>query len=358
MHTYKNLYEKVYDFQNLYDAYLSARRGKRGYESVARYEENLERELIALQDELIYQSYRPGKYKAFYTNDGKTRLILVAPFRDRVLQHAIANVIAPIFEAGYYAHSYACIPGKGTLAGVTYLEKMLHAFGNQKAYCLQADIRHYYASIDHEILKKLMRRKIGDKKLLWLIDVIIDSTNDIAAIRPQGIPLGCYTSQIFANIYLTELDRFVKQELREKFYLRYMDDFVILSTGKDDLRKARLRIGNFLRDELLLELNRKTSVFPVSQGIDMLGYRIFPHRRILRKRLIKRMRRTLKKMRKGELRTRHNKSVIASWLGVVCRADTPRLKASFAHIAAEWFGVKSKLGVRTHHATQGNHAHR
>lgn len=343
MHTYKNLYEKVYDFQNLYDAYLSARRGRRSRDVVVRYELNLEEELITLQNELIYQTYRPGRYRAFYTHDGKTRLILAAPFRDRVLHHAIASVIEPIFEAGYYAHSYACRPGKGTLAGIRQLEKMLHSFGDKKVYCLQADIRHYFASIDHDILKKLLRKKIGDRQLLWLLDTIIDSTNNNETERQYGIPLGSYTSQIFANIYLTELDRFIKQDLHIKHYLRYMDDFIILSTDKRELHEARRRIGAFLEDKLLLELNRKTSIFPASAGIDTLGYRIFPKKRILRKRMIRKMRRALKIMRgNGNLRSQHNKSVIASWLGIVRLSDTPKLKGAFTRIAKAWFGVESK----------------
>lgn len=335
MHTEKNLYPKVYDFQNLYQAYQNAIKKKRWRVSAMRFGRHLEENLIELQNELIYETYQPGAYYSFYVEEPKRRFVMAAPFRDRVLHHAVCNVIGPIFEQGFFFHSYACLPGKGTLAGVEATEKMLREYGERKAYCLKCDVYHYFASIDHDVLKRLIRKRIGDRKLLRLLDVIIDSTEEDA-----GIPLGNLTSQLFANIYLTELDRFVKQDLRARHYVRYMDDFILLSEDKAELRRWQQDIEGFLDTRLNLRLNHKTAIFPVSRGIDFLGYRIWPHRRLLRKRMIKRMRRALKHFQHGKkVNWAHARGAVASWLGVVCNSDAKQIREAMECIAWRWFGI-------------------
>ena len=337
MHTEKNLYPKIYDFQNLYDAYRKAIRKKRWRRSSLVFGRHLEENLIELQNELIYEMYRPGAYYTFIIREPKQRVIMAAPFKDRVLHHAVCNVIGPIFESGFFFHSYACLPGKGTLAGVEATERMLRSFGDKKVYCLKCDIHHYFASIDHDVLKRLIRRRIADERTLRLLDVIIDSTDGNI-----GIPLGNLTSQLFANIYLTELDRFVKQDLRVRRYIRYMDDFVLLSTSKDELHRCRREIEAFLWEHLRLKLNTKTDVFPASRGIDFLGYRIWAHKRLLRKRLIKQMRHTLKHFQKGTTDWEHAKQVTASWLGIVERSDAKGIREPLEDIAGRWFGIKGR----------------
>ena len=212
---------------------------------------------------------------------------------------------------------------------------MLRNFGDKKVYCLKCDIHHYFASIDHDVLKRLIRRRIGDERTLRLLDVIIDSTDGNI-----GIPLGNLTSQLFANIYLTELDRFVKQDLRVRRYIRYMDDFVLLSTSKEELHRCRKEIEAFLWEHLRLRLNTKTDVFPASRGIDFLGYRIWAHKRLLRKRLIKQMRHTLKHFQKGTTDWEHAKQVTASWLGIVERSDAKGIREAMEDIARRWFRIE------------------
>lgn len=301
-----------------------------------RFGRNLEENLIELQNELIYETYQPGVYYTFCVEEPKHRVIMAAPFKDRVLHHAICNIIAPIFERGFFFHSYACRDGKGTLAGVEATERMLRSYGGKKAYCLKCDVYHYFASIDHHVLKHLIRKRIGDKRMLKLIDIIIDSTDESI-----GIPLGNLTSQLFANIYLTELDRFVKQELRARHYIRYMDDFILLSDDKAELRRWRKDIEGFLDEKLHLHLNHKTAIFPVSHGIDFLGYRIFPNKRLLRKRLIKRMRKTLKHFQHGkDVSWTHARGTVSSWLGIVCHSDAKSIREAMEDIARRWFGIE------------------
>ncbi len=282
MKSFNNLHEKIYSFENLHKAYLKARRNKRYKSEVLEFSNNLEENLITLQNELIYEVYEPSRYREFIIHEPKERLILALPFRDRVIHQAINNIIEPIFEKTFINDSYACRKTKGTLTGVKkmayYLNKNLA--NNKETFCLKMDVKKYFYSIDHSMLKNLLRRKIRCAKTLRLLDVIIDSTDD------PGIPVGNLTSQLFANIYLNHLDHFIKETLRAKHYVRYMDDMIILHKDKKQLWNWLGEIKNFLEDELKLGLNGKTSVFNIKRGIDFLGYRQFPQGRILRKRVM------------------------------------------------------------------------
>ncbi|MEJ5227171.1 reverse transcriptase/maturase family protein [Thermodesulfovibrio sp.] len=287
---------------------------------------NLEKELIDLQKELKNGTYRTGKYRTFYVYDPKKREISELPFRDRVVHHAICNVIEPLFDKKFIYDSYGCRVGKGTHAGsarlVNFLRRAKRMWGS--VYCLKADISKYFPSIDHEVLKRIIRRTIRCKKTLQVLDEIIDSTPGL-----KGIPLGNLTSQLFANIYLNELDHFIKEKLRVKFYIRYMDDFVILYNDKKQLHKWRVEIERFLNERLLLTLNPKTSVFPIARGIDFLGYRTWPTHKLLRKRSVIKMKRKLKKLSRlyseGKIGLDKIRCVIASWLGHAKHANSYRV---------------------------------
>ncbi len=305
MKSFNNLYEKIYDFENLHFAYLKARKNKRFKKEVLEYSANLEERLIELHNELIWQSYKPGKYREFFVHDPKTRLILALPFRDRIVHQAICNIVEPIFEKIFIEDSFACRIGKGTLAGVKRNEKFLlnELSKGQKVYCLKMDVKKYFYSIDHEVLKDLIRRKIRCKKTLKLIEVIIDSTDN------PGIPVGNLTSQLFANICLNKLDHFIKEDLRAKHYVRYMDDMVILNSNKSELWNWFSEIKEFLKG-LHLELNGKTAIFNINDGIDFLGYRQFPNNRILRKRVMtKNYRKFNKFIRSGAKQSKINSSM-------------------------------------------------
>ncbi len=295
MKSFNNLYQKIYSFENLHLAYMKARKNKRYKNEVLQFGNNLEENLIILQNELIYETYRPSRYREFIIKEPKVRLILALPFKDRVIHQAIGNIIEPIFEPTLINDSYACRKGKGTLAGVKKMAYYLNkdTTNSNNVFCLKMDVKKYFYSIDHAALKIFIRRKIRDKRTLKLLDIIIDSTDN------PGIPVGNLTSQLFANIYLNELDHYIKEVLRIKHYVRYMDDMIILSKEKSILWMWLGAIKNFLQDELKLALNNKTSVFNVKRGIDFLGFRQFANKRILRKRVMIKNYKKFKKFSNG-----------------------------------------------------------
>lgn len=298
MKTFNNLYEQIYDFENLYNAYLKARRGKRDMPEVISFEHNLEENLIEIQNELIWQTFKTGHYRKFYVHEPKKRLAAALPFKDRVVQHAIISVIEPIFENRFIHHSYACRVGKGTHKGADVAQAWLR---NEKAahgavYVLKADVSKYFASIDQGILIEILGRKITCYKTMQLI-------KGITLSWPHGLPIGNLTSQLLANVYLHELDVYCKQELKLKRYMRYMDDFIVVHHCKDFLHKTLRKIELFLSKELELKLNNKTQIFRVGAGnegraLDFLGYRIWLTHRKIRKDSSKRMKKKLKRYSK------------------------------------------------------------
>lgn len=284
MKTYKNLFEKICSFENLHLAYLKARKCKRYRDYVLEFSYNLEENLLKLQQELLTQTYQHGSYRKFIVCDLKKRLIKAAPFRDRIVHHALCNIIEPIFNKGFIYDSYACQKEKGTHKAVLRIRNFLKSELN--SYCLKCDISKYFESIDHQILFKLIQKKIVDQKVLWVIKIILESSNKEL---DRGIPIGNLTSQLFANIYLNELDQFIKHRLRMKYYIRYMDDFLILDSSKKKLRQIKTEIREFLRNRLKLELHpRKANIFPIEKGINFLGYQNFKDYRLLRKNTVKR----------------------------------------------------------------------
>jgi len=279
MKTFKNLYPRIYDFENLYLAFHKARRGKRSRPDVATFEMNLELELPRLQDELASETYHPSPYRHFTIYEGKPRRISAAPFRDRVVHHALCNVIEPIWEARFIHDSYACRKGKGTHAALDRAT----CFARRYRYVLQGDAVRFFPSVDHAILRDLLARHIACRPTLRLVERIIASgvgIHDIgygmqwfpgddllAAVRPRGLPIGNQTSQFWANVYLHELDLFVKQSLRCRAYLRYCDDFLLFADDKPTLHRWRWEIEAFLANLRLKLHARKTTVYPVCQNL-------------------------------------------------------------------------------------------
>jgi RNA-directed DNA polymerase len=233
-----NLYTQLCTWDNLYLAYRNAAKGKRGKPPAARFEYRLEDHLIQLQRELQSKSYRPGAYHSFIIHEPKRRLISAAPFRDRVVHHALCNVIEPRFERSFIRDSYANRVGKGTHRALDRAQ----AFARRFRYVLQCDMVQFFPSIDHAILRRILARKISDEAVLWLVDRILASGEGVlsaayemvyfpgddlwAAARPRGLPIGNLTSQFWANCYLNPFDHFVKRELRSQGYVRYVDDFL------------------------------------------------------------------------------------------------------------------------------------
>jgi len=341
MKTYKNLFDKVCDFENLYVSYKKARRGKQSRPNVNAFSANLESELIRLEEELRSRTYRPGEYHQFYIREPKRRLISAAPFRDRVVHHAIYNIIGPIFEARFIYDSYACRVGKGTHAAVRRFKKFLAL----NEYVLKCDIQKYFPSIDHEILLELLGKRVADDRLMELITLIINHSPPdpesqkpvwfrgdelFDGIRPRGIPIGNLTSQFFSNVYLHELDKFVKFNLREKYYIRYCDDFVVLGCNKKHLHEVKEAISEFILTFRLRLHPKKSVVFPKKVGTDFLGYKIYPTYSRVRKsnvkRFIKRTRKLQEAYANGEIPLEKVRASLCSWVGHVQHADSWNLR--------------------------------
>lgn len=272
MKRHGHLFAQVLAFDNLLQAARRAQRGKRDRLSAARFCFHLETELLALQQELRAGTYRMRPYHTFRIYEPKQRQICAADFRDRVVHHAVCAVLDPLFEACLIHDTYACRRGKGTHAAV----QRVQAFTRRWPFVLTCDVRQYFASIDHAVLKHLLRRKLKDPQLLTLLEQIID--HPLPGSAPgKGLPIGNLTSQYFANLYLGELDHFLKEQLRVKGYVRYMDDFLVLGDDKTFLHETLSAMRHFLHATLRLTL-KETAVHiaPVTQGVAFLGFRIFP----------------------------------------------------------------------------------
>nr|AQS34955.1 hypothetical protein [uncultured archaeon] len=295
MKTYKNLYLSLCSQENLEKAFKKARKRKTNKSCVIEFEKNLKAELANLKQELELLSYKPKPLKEFAIRDPKTRKIHKSAFRDRVVHHALVNILDPIYEKIFICDSYASRINKGTINALLRFDKFKRIVSSNgklinepysnnsvKGYVLKADVKHYFEAVDHEILLKIVNKKIKDEKVIWLINQII--SNFDSKTNGKGMPLGNLTSQFFANVYLNELDYFVKHKLKAKYYIRYVDDFVILDNQSLILRNYKKEITNFLKDELKLELHPdKSKIIPLKKGIAFLGYRIFYHYKLLRK---------------------------------------------------------------------------
>ncbi len=285
-------FTRLTTWENLLDAWGKAAKGKRGRESTARFEHRLADHLLELQDELGSYSYRPGPYYHFYIHEPKQRRISAAPFRDRVVHHALCNVIEPRFERRFIADSYANRPGKGTHRAVDRLQQ----FARRYRYVLRLDVIKHFPSIDHAILRDILARVIPEDDILWLVDRILESgvgvldeeytmvwfpgDDLLAAARPRGLPIGNLTSQFWSNCYLDPFDHFVKRELRCLAYLRYVDDLALFSDSKRELWRWKQVIEEHLAG-LRLTVHQEAQVTPVTAGIPWLGFIVYPnHRRI------------------------------------------------------------------------------
>lgn len=349
MKRYGNLYEQIYDFENLYQAYLEARKGKRYRQEVLEFSANLEENLIQIQNELIWKMYRVGRYREFYVYEPKKRLIMALPFKDRVVQWAVYRVLFPIFDKGFYEHSYACRMGKGTHAAADQLQHWLKLLDRKpkKYYYLKMDISKYFYRVDHEVAINIFEKKIKDKDVIWLLKEIIQSDHVPfglpLGVEPgdcprhlrlydKGMPIGNLTSQLLANIYLNELDQFCKHELRIRYYIRYMDDFIILHHNKKHLHWIKKEVENFLNNELKLHLNRKTCIRPIDLGIEFVGFKIWPTHRRLKKKTALKIKKRLKYLKKayarGEVDFDSVNATVQSYLGVLKHCNSYYLKQS------------------------------
>lgn len=330
MKTHKKLYHKIIAFDNLLLAAHKAARGKREQSNVLHFFHRLEDNLLRLQDELAHRTYQPGEYATFGIYEPKPRMISAAPFRDRVVHHALINVIGPLFERRFIFDSYANRIGKGTHRAIRRYQQFLRRF----AYVLKCDLRKYFPSIDHEVLKALLRRVIADAQTLWLMDLIIDRSNPQEFVlhyypgddlftpveRRKGLPIGNLTSQFFTNVYLDPLDHFIKETLRCLAYLRYVDDFVLFADSKAQLRFWQGRLALFL-DDFRLKFNLEHCyTYPSRVGRRFLGQRVFRTHRLLLTENVQSFKRRQQSWQKSPPENLQQR--LASWQGHAEQADT------------------------------------
>lgn len=285
-----NLYDRIISVENLILADRVARRGKRNTHGVRIHDKNPEDNIRRLHSMLKEGTYKTSEYHVFKITCPKEREIYRLPYYpDRIVHHAVMNVLEPIWINIFNSDTYSCIKGRGIHGAARKIKQHLKDVENTR-YCLKLDIRKFYPSIKHDILKSILRKKIKDDRLLTLLDEIIDSA--------PGVPIGNYLSQYFANLYLAYFDHWMKESLRVKYYYRYADDIVILDSSKEKLHCLLAAIGNYLAIELDLEIKSNYQIFPVeSRGIDFVGYRFYHTHTLLRKSIKKRFARAV--MRKG-----------------------------------------------------------
>lgn len=303
-----HLYERIYDLQNIEIADNNARKHKTKNWGVIKHDKKREienQELSKLIEELAYTT---SEYSTFKIYEPKERLIYRLPYYpDRIVHHAIMNIMEPIWTKIFIKHTYSCIKNRGIHKVNFDLRKALINHKDETKYCLKLDIKKFYASIDHEVLKEILQKKIKDKKLLQLFEGIIDSTD--------GVPIGNYLSQFFANLYLSYLDHWLKEEVKCKFYFRYADDIVILHSNKEFLRKVLILIKIYL-SQLKLQVKENYQIFPVeSRGIDFVGYKFYHSHILLRKSIKKHIFKLINKYKHDKITYSNLKRRLQSYFG-------------------------------------------
>lgn len=349
MQSIKNLYEKIYDFENIYKAWEEARKGKRYRDDVLIFNQNYEEHLIDIQNQLIYETYEVGRYHTFYVYEPKKRLIMSLPFKDRIVQWAIYRQLFPLYENTFINDSYACRRGKGTHKAAYKLQYWLRQTDRkpERYYYLKMDISKYFYRVDHEILLKVLAKRIKDERLLRLLAKIIncettqfglpmwkepDEVEVADRLADKGMPIGNLTSQMFANIYLNEVDQYAKHKLHLHYYIRYMDDIIILHKDKKYLAEVRDLMEVFLDENLRLNLNNKTVIRPCSMGVDFVGFRIWATHRRMKKKTAVKIKRNLKshiqRVRRGEESKERLERTIASYRGILSHCNSYGMRKS------------------------------
>jgi len=328
MKRYNNLYKKIYDIENIKLAHKNAKKGKSHYSEVKIIENNPDKYFNEIHKILKYKTFKNSKYKMFTKIDnGKRREIFKLPyFPDRIIHHSIMNILEPIWMKIFITDTYSSLKNRGIHKGVKRIKNALKDRENTQ-YCLKMDVKKFYPSVDHNILKQIIRRKIKDKDLLWLLDEIIDSVN--------GVPIGNYLSQYFGNLYLAGLDHWLKEQKRCKYIFRYCDDICVLHSDKKYLANLRKEISEYLIVKLKLTLKENWQIFPVDvRGIDFLGYRFFHDYTLLRKSTAIRFKKRIKSIKKNykTLTPINILSGIMSYWGWMKYADCRRLQNKYIDV--------------------------
>lgn len=323
--TNKNLLIKIIDIENLRDAYNKTVIGGNRYTiGHLNFKEHLEANLLLIQKQILNNTYKIGIYKEFKVFEPKERLIRALPFRDRVLQHAIFNIIEPIFENTFYSCSYACRKNKGTHKGVKDVQATIRRLAKKgKVYYLQMDFSKYFKSININILFKEIGKKISDWTLINILRQFVDS----------GIPIGNLLSQLFANIYGHIFDRFIKTKLKAKHYFRYMDDTVIITNSKKELVRYQKILKKFSGIFMRLKFSR-WHINSMDRPLNFLGYRISTNYKLIRKDSVNRAKKKIRRYMKFNLIDKLD-MFLASWLGHIKYADTYNLQRYVLNLQKE-----------------------
>lgn len=307
MKRYGNLFAKITHKQNILTAHKNARKGKKRYAEVRKFDNELTKSIDDIHNLLKDKKYKVSPYRIDTRIErGKERIIFKLPYRyDRVIHHTLLQVVEPILSEVYIKDTYQSIKGRGVHKAKKRVLEFLKDKENTK-YCLKIDIRKFYPSVDNGILKSLIRRKIKCNDTLWLCDEIIDST--------KGLPIGNHTSQTFGNYYLAFFDHFVKEDLRVKYYVRYADDMVFFSSSKEELHNIKSKVEEYLKTNLKLELKSNYQIFPTdTRGVDFLGFRFFHYFTILRKSIKKGYLKIVKTFKNGGARIKTLQSLMSYW---------------------------------------------
>lgn len=308
-------YEQIISLENILHAWKGFLKNKKIKKDVQEFERNLMYNIFCLYEELKNKTYRHGGYTAFKVNDPKPRDIHKATVQDRVAHHLIYQALYPYFDKKFIFDSYSCRLEKGThkaLVRFQFFGRKVSKNNTKQCFVLKCDIKKFFASIDQNILKQILEKHIQDKDILWLLNTVIDSF-------PKGLPLGNLTSQLLVNIYMNEFDQHMKHKLKAKYYIRYADDFVILSTEKQYLENILGEISYFLKAKLKLSLHpNKVFIKTLGSGVDFLGWIHFPYHRVLRTSTKRRMMRRVEVTQKEE--------TIQSYLGLLRWGNTHKLQ--------------------------------
>lgn len=360
MAKHKHIFEQISSDENILLAYKNARKNKRYRKEVLQFTNRLEENLLKIKKDMLSHNFNTSRFREFYIHEPKCRLIMAQPFESVVKQWAFYQVINPLFVKGYISDSYACIPGRGQAAAVKRLQYWLRlvnkdAYRAKKQgqspkdidcwYYLKIDFSKYFYRVDHEIMLKRFDKKIQDPIVRKWIRATLDNPSMSFGLPPgkkpeevprneriqgKGMPVGSLISQMLANLYTDPLDQYCKRDLQIRYYIRYMDDIIILSNSKSKLHIWKKQIEKFADEEMKMVLNEKTCIRPISTGIDFCGYRIWPTHIKLRKSTSKRMKRRLKLVMKqyadGKIDFEKANQVVASYMGIMSHCNSNNLR--------------------------------
>lgn len=328
---------------NLKQAWFKFIKGKKKRKDVAEFAKNLDAELFNIQHLLADKKYKHGSYYSFYVYDPKKRHIHKAEVRDRVVHQALVNVLEPIFEPQFIFDSYASRENKGTHRAVRrlqYFARKVSKNYTKNCFVLKCDIKKYFDSINHDILLRIIGKTVNDSEILWLAEKIIKSFESAPG---SGLPLGNVSSQIFANIYLNELDQFIKRKLCIKYYIRYNDDFVILDEDKETLERYLPAIKDFLEVQLKLALHpKKVSIGKYAQGVEFLGYVGLPHyilpKTRTKRRILNKIKKRIYELKGDDISEETFEQSVQSYFGFFSHAKTRRLVEKLKNMIWFWLG--------------------